>query len=234
MINAKDDFKGYLAHNKVDDGPQKSIAAFCNQWSDTIPAQPFLIRPTTTVEVTDGTEGGLLEATARLGLPLYYRTVGEQPELSASQSENFKRAQEDNTLVDSPYNRVLYLLSTSTSPGSAETKHIQAAKVILLSRVDGELLTDFQVKLMWMLIGSELNNPGTRPIIHQRLTPDNFIKFWNNVDTTIECPVSLACGACGKTETGMNRCGECGVVAYCSFDCQMSHFDTHKKVCVKK
>ena len=53
-------------------------------------------------------------------------------------------------------------------------------------------------------------------------------------------PLPHCCALCGKTEselaTGekLRKCGGCGVVRYCSGECQKTAWRVHKKVCVKE
>jgi hypothetical protein len=53
-------------------------------------------------------------------------------------------------------------------------------------------------------------------------------------------PLPPCCALCGKTETELaageklRKCGGCGVVRYCSGECQKTAWRVHKKVCVKE
>eukprot|EP00983_Pelagomonas_calceolata_P102701 1158837-Pelagomonas_calceolata.AAC.1 len=40
-----------------------------------------------------------------------------------------------------------------------------------------------------------------------------------------------ACAECGMTDGGLQKCGGCGVVRYCSAACQRKAWPAHKKEC---
>merc|ERR1712008_392179 len=45
---------------------------------------------------------------------------------------------------------------------------------------------------------------------------------------------AVMCGSCSNVETGtasLQKCSRCGVVRYCSQECQSQHWPFHKKVC---
>ena len=49
-------------------------------------------------------------------------------------------------------------------------------------------------------------------------------------DTSEEC-ASVACAVCTRTLPSMKRCTQCRAVLYCSRDCQITHWASHKEEC---
>lgn len=206
------------------------------------PGLPMLLRVVTPGKIPDGSKERLLHATARLGLPLYYHVLLDWPPWAASPPEtmNILIQTDDGDLQECSTNKMLHYLSTRTAPGSAQIRHVslsgRSAPNILLTRVDGEDLSDEQVKCMLLYLLFVFQFPAHS--LHSRLNPEDFAEFWKCLqlqDSGFEedFPVSLACKACGKEDGKMFKCGKCGVVKYCGADCQKSHWDAHKKVCVK-
>lgn len=184
----------------------------------------------------------LLPATARLGIPLYFHIPLDPTwPLSPAVIEQDKQAKANGIIHETPNNRVLHSLSTMTSPTSNITRHAvvpnMAAPTVVLTRADGKSLGMEVVKALFLYIERESVRPNVfqEPArrLHARLRPEHFMEFWKTLEIEVDCPVVLACGKCGKGEGSLSKCGKCGVVKYCSVDCQRGDWKYHKTVCVK-
>ncbi|KAI6132443.1 hypothetical protein EDD16DRAFT_406948 [Pisolithus croceorrhizus] len=52
------------------------------------------------------------------------------------------------------------------------------------------------------------------------------------VDVSPVRPALTTCAACGKGDVPLSKCGRCKTNKYCSRDCQVKDWRTHKKNCV--
>ncbi|CZT14032.1 uncharacterized protein RCC_00007 [Ramularia collo-cygni] len=202
----------------------------------------------------------VLRMTARLGLPLRFGIVGNQAILDTSLEPEIREHQENPGLAGTACNAVLKHLSINKSPVDKTIAFNDVPglpnPVIMLGRMDdGDYLNIEDVHAMWAFIDEAMTNSMAKEqhatdseslsrsyeSFHAHMTPENFIKFWEDEKKCpdfprgkLQCPVSLACKACGKIEEGkMMRCGKCEVVKYCGVDCQKLHWSAHKLVCSK-
>lgn len=207
------------------------------------PQMPVLV-PIPFENLPEGSKDRLLHATARIGIPLYYH-VFPYFGLLMSPSECFALEGQvaAGNVLNTSDNRVLHHLSTKTSSTSPNICHVTVpgtqAPDIVLTRADGKDLEEDLVRAIFLFMEVELPGtlaPGVPDIpLHQRLTPEAFIKFWNMLNEVekVDCAVKMACGKCGRAEGKMMKCGKCGVVRYCGRECQSGDWKYHQKVCVK-
>lgn len=99
-------------------------------------------------------------------------------------------------------------------------------------------MTAMQEKMQHHLQAGTSPTEITPELFITQITPEAFIKCWEKwrvVDdaTWDACPIHMGCKTCGKTDSQLMRCGKCGVVRYCSKECQASDWKMHKKACFK-
>lgn len=185
----------------------------------------------------------LLRLTARIGLPLYFCwSIAFQ--LMASHDDGLLPG--GISFVDHPNNPVLGLFSMRKRPDGVVDRHsVQGIPRpnILLSRADGKELRPDEVALMYYFIRStmksvaemlHLSDVQKSDTFFGKMTPENFANFWNGQEPNLECPVKLGCNACGVRYGATRVCGECGVVKYCSQQCQENDRIYHTRVCVRE
>lgn len=222
-------------------GPIQAMLCPPQKWIDKGIDMPFLICVAAS-NVPEGKRSQLLSATARMGLPVYFHILPDQPDEGPLSFETIEIQQRkaQGLMEDSPGNMALHYLSAKTSltsPGiRCTTVPGNPRPRILLTRADREPLSDGQMRVMFSYMLTEfmtLNMPGEGPT-RGRVTPEMFITLWNTRGFEEKCPVTLACKTCGKDEEGkMLKCGKCGVSRYCDQACQKADWGYHKKVCVK-
>lgn len=190
-----------------------------------------------------------------LVLPLYFIVLPDEPlyAMEPAAIQQIQQSVNEGAIVKTPSNLALHHLSTKTTrppnivaygplPGGygCVTKdhiaHLSFSDIptpnILLIRADGKDLLVEHVDALWSFIDRHLKDTSTH--FANELTPDKFIRFWENLANGKECPVKRGCKAYGKEVAGLMSCGVCEVVKYCNRECQQRDWKMHKKVCVRK
>ncbi|CZT14031.1 uncharacterized protein RCC_00006 [Ramularia collo-cygni] len=214
-------------------------------------AIPFLI-PLRKEPNSDMKPDRLLHLTARIGIPLNF-CVLEDPCLQETILQALITRLD---LEATPENGVLHHLSATTTSTSPMTMHCESTKgIILLARVDGKPLHLGVANMIWLFVETffgmirdveeRSKQTGLPPkqtyyeLFERYMKPEEFVKFWDTCAGSLEeardvqCPVCVACKACGNASGPFMRCGRCEIAKYCNQACQKEDWREHKKVCTK-